>query len=149
MPLWLYTLGKMFTTAAAIEIPFLSLIGNLFLIIVPCIAGIFVVKYYPKAKNVVLKIAKPLILFVLISALGLTIYSKYYVFQLINPRQWLVAPFIPWTGCLLGAFVAWCARLEAKQIRTIAIEIAIQVIANDSLYMPVLMQNNSLNLIYL
>jgi predicted Na+-dependent transporter len=126
MPIWLYTLGGVFTTAANIQIPFSRLVINLFTTIGPCLCGLLLSKFFPKLKPTFIKIVKPLMIFTLLSFLALTMYARFYVFYLINLRQWLVGPLIPWTGFLLGGSIAKLARLPYSQIITIGIETGIQ-----------------------
>lgn len=126
MPVWLYSLGRIFTNATNIYIPFVKLIMNLFTTIGPCIFGLCLLKCFPKIKPIVLKIAKPITLFTLLSFLGLTIYVKYYVFYLFTWQLLVFPPLVPWCGLAISALVAFIARLERKQIYTIAIETTIQ-----------------------
>jgi predicted Na+-dependent transporter len=126
MPAWLYTLGRVFTNATNIYIPFFRLILNLFTTIGPCLFGLFLVKLFPKLRPIVLKIAKPVTLFALLSFLALTLYVKYYVFYLVTWKQWLWPPVLPWTGFLISGIVAYFAKLPRAQIYTIAIETGIQ-----------------------
>jgi predicted Na+-dependent transporter len=126
MPAWLYTLGRLFTDATNIHIPFTRLLMNLFTTIGPCLFGLALSKCFPKLKSIVLKIAKPSLLIFLLCFLSFTIYVKYYIFALVNWKQWATAPFVPWLGFLLGATFASIARLPMKQVVTIALETGIQ-----------------------
>lgn len=126
MPAWLYSLGRVFTSAANITIPFSKLVLNLFTTIIPCLIGLSVSRCFPKIKPIILKISKPLILFVVITFFLLTLYVKYYVIYLVKWKQWLVAPLIPWFGFIISSLIALCAKLPKNQVLTIAIETGIQ-----------------------
>jgi predicted Na+-dependent transporter len=126
MPAWLYTLGSIFTNAANIKIPFSRLIINLFITIGPCLFGLTLSHFFPKIKKFVLKIAKPFTLLTVLSFLVFTIYVRFYVFTLVELRQWLIAPFIPWCGFIIGGSAALLFRLPFKQAITVALETGIQ-----------------------
>lgn len=126
MPIWVYTLGSVFTDAANIKIPFLNLIVNLFITIGPCLFGLCLSRIFPKIKKFVLKIAKPFTLLAVLSFLAFTIYVKLYVFSLVKLGQWLIAPFVPWTGFIIGGSTALIFRLPLRQALTIALETGIQ-----------------------
>lgn len=110
MPLWLYTLGRTISSKAEITIPIYKLALNLLTTIGPCIVGLVLSKKFPSLKVSLMKCAKNLITFMLISFLALTLISKYYIFQLITWQQWVSGPLIPWCGFLLGGFIAWLAK---------------------------------------
>jgi hypothetical protein len=58
LPAWTYTLGTILSNRANISLPFLSLIGNLFVTIGPCLLGLFLAYKYPKLKVFCFKIVK-------------------------------------------------------------------------------------------
>jgi hypothetical protein len=144
MPAWVYTLGSYFLAETNISLPFTALIGRLLFTIVPCLIGVLISKFVPKTKLYVLRIAKPVALFIVLSFLILTVIIKSYIYALVELKQWvkatfflfykhvwfgfkkkyfqLVGPFIPWSGFLVGGLVAYLFRLPVKQIYTIAIE---------------------------
>ena len=69
-----------------------------------------------------LKIAKPLTFFVILSFLMLVFYTKFYSLLLLRWYHWVGGPLIPWTGYIIGGFVAWVTRRPWTQCKTIAIE---------------------------
>lgn len=126
MPAWIYSLGRIFTVATNINIPISRLFINLLNTIGPCIFGLLLSKCFPKLKPIVIKIAKPFVLSFVLIFLTFTIIVKYYVFTLVQWKQWLAAPFVPWLGFIIGGFIAWLLRLPMKQVVTIALETGIQ-----------------------
>jgi hypothetical protein len=90
MPLWLYTLGTVLTEQAKITIPFLHLLPNLLITIVPCLVGLGISQISPKIKQFSIKIAKVFTLCVSITLLGSMFFLKFYIFMLIKSRTWLV-----------------------------------------------------------
>lgn len=89
MPLWVYTLGSVFSTKADIRIPIIGLFGNLMITIIPCIVGLILNIRYPKIKKFALKIAKPFTLCVMITFLILAFTTKFYSFKLLKLRHWI------------------------------------------------------------
>ncbi|CAF0933343.1 unnamed protein product [Brachionus calyciflorus] len=126
MPLWIYTLGRVFSTKAQIKIPILGLFANLMITIVPCLIGLAINLRFPKFKKYALKIAKPFTLVFLITFLVLAFIAKFYSFKLLKMRHWLSGPLIPWCGYLLGGTIAWILGLPFNQVKTVAIETGIQ-----------------------
>jgi hypothetical protein len=116
MPGWLYTLGKKISYKAEISIPISKLVLNLFTSIVPCLIGLFLSQKYPILKKFFMKIAKKLVVFLILSFLLVTLAAKYYVFKLVTWEMWVTGPLIPWAGFVLGAFLAWISR-RPKQVR--------------------------------
>ena len=88
MPLWVYTLGSVFSREAHIQIPFIGLVANLFVTIGPCLMGLVLCYFFPKLKKFALRIAKPFTLVVLLSFLILLLTTKAYTFKLIRVRHW-------------------------------------------------------------
>ena len=89
MPLYLYTIGRVYTNATNITIPFLRLLANLFTTIGPCLFGLVLVRFFPKLKPFFVKIAKPVTTIALLSFLLFILVAKYYAFFLVNWKQWL------------------------------------------------------------
>ena len=125
MPLWVYTLGSVFSREAHIQIPFIGLVANLFVTIGPCLMGLVLCYFFPKLKKFALRIAKPFTLVVLLSFLILLLTTKAYTFKLIRVRHWtsgnteyiystnrfhklivfsliILGPLIPYFGYILG-----------------------------------------------
>lgn len=114
MPLWFYTLGKKIYIKAEIKIPFFKLILNLLFTIVPCLLGLILAQKFPNLKKSLMKYAKKIIGFMVISFIVLNLVSKFYVFKLITWQQWVTGPLIPWTGFTIGALLAWIAKRPIK-----------------------------------
>jgi hypothetical protein len=94
MPIYLYTIGRVFTNATNITIPFIKLLANLFTTIGPCLFGLALVRCFPKLKPFFVKIAKPVTTFTLLSFLVFIFVAKYYAFFLVNWKQWLCKCFL-------------------------------------------------------
>lgn len=102
MPLYVYTVGRVFSVQANITIPVRGLLGNLFVTIGPCLIGLAISYKFPKIKNFCIKIAKPFTLTIICSFFIFLFLSKFYLIKLIRLANWLSGPPIPWIGYLLG-----------------------------------------------
>jgi bile acid transporter len=138
MPVWIYSLGSILTTEAEIQIPMLGLFMNLMITIVPCLCGLALTLKFPKLKKAAIKIIKPLTLFVIITMLAIMFTTKIYIFKLISARNWLGPPLIPWIGMFGSGLIAWCLRLEWRQVKTVGIETGIQ---NGGIAMLIILAN--------
>lgn len=123
MPLWFYSLGRTLSRKAEINIPFMRLVLNLLLTIFPCLLGIALSRRFPRLKKFLMKYARKIVLFLIISFLVIILIAKYYVLSLVTWQQWLQGPLIPWTGFLLGAFVAWLFKRPFK-VRLLLLDFA-------------------------
>ena len=126
MPAWYYSLGSALTTnETKIEIPFIALISNLLVSILPCLVGLLLIRKYPNLKNRATRIAKPFSLFVIISIVIISSLVKYHVYTLIHSKMWLCVT-IPWAGFFIAGGIAALFRFSRKQVVTISVETGIQ-----------------------
>jgi predicted Na+-dependent transporter len=82
--------------SARVYIPFKQMLPQLLLTVVPCLFGVLITYLFPKVKNRIEKIAKPVSLFFLVFSILFILSVKFYVFRLVELKQWIMAPFIPW-----------------------------------------------------
>lgn len=118
MPIWMHTLGRRISYKAEINIPTSKLVLNLLITIIPCLIGLALSQKFPILKALFMKIAKKLVVLLIISFFLVTLAAKYYVFNLITLEQWVRGPLIPWTGFLLGGFLAWVTGRPLKVLNT-------------------------------
>lgn len=114
MPLWMYTLGRRVSNKAEITIPIWKLVLNLLTTIIPCLIGLALSHRFPILKVFFMRVAKKLVVILIISFMLVTFAAKYYVFSLVTWEQWISGPLIPWSGFLLGGFLAWITRRPLK-----------------------------------
>ena len=108
MPAWIYTVGQVYMKRANLAIPFIGLLGNLFITIGPCLLGLLLGYFLPKLKEFFQRIAKPFTLITLLSFLALVLYTKWYAFGLFEWQYWLAGPLIPWTGYTFSKCIHTC-----------------------------------------
>ena len=100
LPAWLYSVGSVFMRQANLTIPYNRLAANLFITIGPCLIGVTVSHFVPKAKAFFEKIAKPFTMVALLSFLTLVFITKWYIFLLFEWKYWLTGKFksqLKWT----------------------------------------------------
>jgi predicted Na+-dependent transporter len=126
MPLYFYTLGRIYTDELSIQVPFLGLVRSLALVVVPYSIGIGISHFSPKTRALVEKLVKPMMLFLLIFFLVFGTIVNWYMIMMIDLHTALTAPLLPYLGFLLGAGLAWICRLNWTHVKTIGIEAGIQ-----------------------
>lgn len=126
MPLYFYTLGRTYTDELKIRVPFFGLARSLILVVVPYAIGIIVSHYSPKCRQIVERMVKPLMLFLLIFFLVFGTIVNWYMFEMIDLFTAFTAPLLPYLGFLLGGFIAYLFGLEWKHVKTVGIEAGIQ-----------------------
>ena len=126
MPLYFYTLGRIYMDELSISVPFLGLVRSLALVVIPYSLGIGISHYSPKTRLVVQKLVKPMMLFLLIFFLVFGTIVNWYLIETIDLYTALTAPLLPYLGFLIGGLVAWICRLDWSHVKTIGIEAGIQ-----------------------
>ena len=125
MPAWIYSLGSILSTKAKIEIPFISLLINLLITVVPLLIGLAISSYSEKAKNFAHRWAKTFFKLVILSFFIILFTTRFFIFSLLTFRSCL-SVLIPWFGFTLGALIAFLFRFPRSQILTICLETGFQ-----------------------
>ena len=89
LPAWVYTLGRVFSVEADIQIPMFRIFANLFITIGPCLVGFAINMFAPKVRVFVKRIAKPFMFVVLFSFFVLVIVTKIRSYMFIRWQHWL------------------------------------------------------------
>ncbi|KAI0980990.1 hypothetical protein GJ496_006937 [Pomphorhynchus laevis] len=127
MPAWLASLGTVYTRhLLSLHIPYWMLIRNLLMVILPYAAGILLSYCEPKVKLVVLRMVKPLVVFLIVFFTGVGTYVHLHLFKMLKLQHAFTAPLLPWVGFTLGYALTIIFRLPDKQRRTISIETGFQ-----------------------
>ncbi|CAF0943208.1 unnamed protein product [Adineta ricciae] len=126
MPLYFYTLGRIYTDKLAIRVPFLGLVRTLALVVVPYSIGIVISHYSPRTRSIIEKLVKPMMLFLLIFFLIFGSIVNWYLLSMIDIYTALTAPLLPYLGFICGALLAYICGLEWAHVKTIGIEAGIQ-----------------------
>ncbi|CAF2793698.1 unnamed protein product [Rotaria sp. Silwood2] len=126
MPLYFYTIGRLFMDELSIKVPFLGLARSLALVVVPYSIGITISYFYPKSRPLIKRIMKPMMIFLLLFFIIFSLVVNWYLFKMVDLHTALTAPLLPFTGFLLGATLAWICRVEWAHVKTVGIEAGIQ-----------------------
>lgn len=126
MPLYFYTLGRIYMDELAIRVPFLGLVRTLALVVVPYSIGIVISHYSPRTRSFVESLVKPMMLFLLIFFLIFGTIVNWYLIAMIDLYTALTAPLLPYLGFLFGALLAYVCGLDWIHVKTIGIEAGIQ-----------------------
>ncbi|KAL4234088.1 hypothetical protein ACF0H5_005741 [Mactra antiquata] len=138
MPLWLYTLGRIFLQAHELYIPYTDIIVALSVIIVPLSCGLFIRNKFPKIVTMVERVLSVVIIIAALALIVTGVISSLYLIKLFNLKIILVGCFLPYIGFLIGGLVALVFRQPFGNIKTIAIETGLQ---NTAIAM-ILLQNS-------
>jgi len=126
MPLWVFLLGEVIIADTQIVIPYFKIITYGVMLVVPLLIGVSIRKCLPKVADFMVKLMKPLSLFLIIFILVCGIWSQFFMIKLIDWKIAVVGFALPWMGFAFGClFSKFCGR-ERKDIIAIAIETGIQ-----------------------
>lgn len=130
MPLWIYTLGKVFTNelggATKVDIPFLNIFTALIILIVPLLVGVAIKYKLPRLTKILMKILTPVTLFVIIILVSVGIYTNLFIFEFFEPKVILVGSLLPYCGYILSGIISLILRQSWTKVKTIIIETGIQ-----------------------
>jgi len=125
MPLWLYLVGPILIEGE-LKIPFDHMIISLFGLILPITLGMFLRRKWPKFGEKLQKIIVPLTLLTVLFIMTVGVYINLFLFELITPLMIAAGFAVSSSGYMLGAGLAWLARLELSQITAVSVETAFQ-----------------------
>ncbi|XP_022092300.1 ileal sodium/bile acid cotransporter-like isoform X2 [Acanthaster planci] len=126
MPLNLFIYSRRFQDEDSFPIPFTKIIIGLVTMIGPLLAGCLLRVFKEKWALFLIKLLKPVSLVVIIFALAGGVYTIRFVFTYIVPGMIVCSFSIPFIAFFLGGFAAFLCRRDFTQVKTIAIETAIQ-----------------------
>lgn len=126
MPLWLFTLGRIYLTK--ITIPYTNIIISIVSLVVPGGIGILLKYKVPKVAKKISKFIKPMSLLIVLFVLTVGVYSNLYMFKLMG-KNWKILVsglLLPYGGYIIAAIVSWVCRQPWVRIKTIVFETGIQ-----------------------
>jgi len=139
MPLWLYTLGPLFSTDERdIVIPFGNLIMSLFMLILPLLFGMWIRWKWPKAGKIMEKVIIPFTVCTILFIFTAGVYINLFIFQLMTPLMIGAGFIVNAAGYIFGGLLAWIFKLPRAQITAVSIETAFQ---NGSIAIVLLKMN--------
>merc|ERR1711892_870495 len=126
MPFWIYVLGEVIIDGTQIVIPYFKITTYGVMLVVPLLIGISIRKCLQKVADCMVKIMKPLALFLIIFILVCGIWSQFFMIKLITWKVAVVGLALPWLGFAFGCLFSKLCRRERKDIIAIAVETGIQ-----------------------
>merc|ERR1711874_323253 len=126
MPVWIYLLGEIIIADTPIVIPYAKILTYGIMLVVPLLVGVSIRKCLPKVANILVKILKPMALFLIVFILVCGIWSQFFMLKLITWRTALVGFALPWLGFGFGCLLSKFCNREREDIIAIAIETGIQ-----------------------
>ena len=126
MPLWIFGVGPLILNDRAIVIPYYKIFIYVFCLIVPLGIGLALQKWLPKAAKFMVKILKPMALFLILFILIFGVWANFYMFKLMNWQVWLTGMGLPWLGFACGCTIARLTNRSIEDVIAIAIETGVQ-----------------------
>merc|ERR1711874_341668 len=126
MPVWIFLLGEIIISDTPIVIPYAKILTYGIMLVVPLLVGVSIRKCLPKVANILVKILKPMALFLIVFILVCGIWSQFFMIKLIDWKIAVVGFSLPWLGFGFGCMFSKLCGQERKDIIAIAIETGIQ-----------------------
>ena len=126
MPLWVYLLGEVIIADTQIVIPYFKITTYGVMLVVPLLIGVSVRRCLPKVADFMVRIMKPLALFLIVFILVCGVWSQFFMIKLITWNIALAGFALPWFGFGFGCLLSKLCKRERKDIIAIAIETGIQ-----------------------
>lgn len=130
MPAWIFSLGQHLILDGDddyhIVIPYYKIAIYCFFLVIPLSIGLLIARYLPKVAAFLVKILKPLALFLILFILIFGIWANLYIFKLMNWQVFVAGMGLPWIGFAFGCTLARALKQPRNDIIAIAIETGIQ-----------------------
>lgn len=126
MPIWIFTLGRTIFDEAAIVIPYYKICTYAFFLVVPLSIGLALARWAPKVSKFMVKILKPLALFLILFILIFGVWANLYIFDMMTWQVLLTGMGLPWLGFSFGFTMAKVLKRPMEDVIAIAIETGIQ-----------------------
>jgi len=126
MPLWMFLLGEVIISNTDIVVPYSSIVKYGVLLVIPLTLGMLINRFLPRVSKLLVKILKPMALFLILFILVCGIWSQFFMIKLISWRIALVGFALPWLGFAFGCLFSKLCKRERKDIIAIAVETGVQ-----------------------
>jgi len=130
MPAWIFSLGQHLILTDEhnyeIVIPYYKIAIYCFFLVIPLGIGLLLSRYLPKVAAFMVKILKPLALFLILFILIFGIWANLYIFKLMSWQVFVAGMGLPWIGFAFGCTLARALKQPRNDIIAIAIETGIQ-----------------------
>eukprot|EP00095_Tigriopus_kingsejongensis_P010484 maker-scaffold1034_size68570-snap-gene-0.15 protein:Tk10484 transcript:maker-scaffold1034_size68570-snap-gene-0.15-mRNA-1 annotation:"p3 protein" len=126
MPLWLFTLGRVIFSDGNIVIPYSKICTYAICVVVPLGIGLLISKFLPRVSKFMVRVLKPMALFLILFILIFGVWANFYMFQLMTWKVWLTGMALPWLGFAFGCSIARLTRRPVEDVIAIAVETGVQ-----------------------
>lgn len=129
MPAWLFSLGQViFNTDEdrPIIIPYYKICIYAFFLVIPLSIGLLIARYAPRLSKFLVRILKPMALFLILFILIFGVWANLYIFRLMTWPVFLTGMGLPWIGFAFGCTLARLTRRPTADVIAIAIETGVQ-----------------------
>merc|ERR1719273_2867796 len=126
MPLWIFTLGATIFNEHDIIIPYYKICIYAFFLVVPLSIGLAISRWAPKVSKFMVKILKPLALFLILFIIVFGVWANLYIFDMMTWQVLLSGMGLPWLGFSFGFTIAKILKRPMEDVIAIAIETGVQ-----------------------
>merc|ERR1719295_701254 len=130
MPAWIFSLGQHLILTDEVNydivIPYYKIAIYCFFLVIPLGIGLLLARYLPEVAAFMVKILKPLALFLILFNLIFGIWANLYIFRLMDWQVFVAGMGLPWIGFAFGCTLARPLKQPRNDIIAIAIETGIQ-----------------------
>merc|ERR1719273_2337918 len=126
MPLWIFTLGATIFNEHDIIIPYYKICIYAFFLVIPLSIGLAISRWAPKVSKFMVKILKPLALFLILFIIIFGVWANLYIFDMMTWQVLLSGMGLPWLGFSFGFTIAKILKRPMEDVIAIAIETGVQ-----------------------
>lgn len=129
MPAWIFSLGQViFNTDEdrPIIIPYYKICVYAFCLVIPLSIGLLISRYAPRLSKFLVRILKPMALFLILFIIIFGIWANLYIFRLMTWPVFLTGMGLPWIGFAFGCTLARLTNRPPADVIAIAIETGVQ-----------------------
>jgi len=129
MPAWIFSLGQVIFHSdedRAIIIPYYKICIYAFCLVIPLSIGLLIARFAPRLSKFLVRILKPLALFLIMFILIFGVWANLYIFRLMTWPVFLTGMGLPWIGFAFGCTLARLTKRPPEDVIAIAIETGVQ-----------------------
>merc|ERR1719225_1755703 len=129
MPAWIFSLGQVIFKSdedRPIIIPYYKICIYAFFLVIPLSIGLLIARYAPRLSKFLVRILKPMALFLILFILIFGVWANLYIFRLMTWPVFLTGMGLPWIGFAFGCTLARLTRRPTADVIAIAIETGVQ-----------------------
>jgi len=124
-----YSLGQVIFHSdedRAIIIPYYKICIYAFCLVIPLSIGLLIARFAPRLSKFLVRILKPLALFLIMFILIFGVWANLYIFRLMTWPVFLTGMGLPWIGFAFGCTLARLTKRPPEDVIAIAIETGVQ-----------------------